>query len=705
MTESVMQRVAPTTAPRTISHGGLGIVRRMLGALLVLLTVAPLYRLLPDRETGLAGDVTAALTDMTAGLLWFGVLLAAIPALLISRFVPPRALEARIARIGDRLAAPRPLAFALGLAALSGLLTFGFSHFVLEGKPNLIDAMAQLVHARYVAAGRLAGPVGPDGAFWHIQNTIATPNGWVSQYPPGHVLLLALGFKLDMVEAVGPILIAVTVFFTALVAERLLPDDRRVARLGALFVAVSPFLIGLAGAYMNHITAAAFGTMAIYFAVRTRDGKIAWAAPTGAALAWAFGTRPLAGLVFGAVVAFGVWAAALERGRIDVRLWGRRIGMASLGALPFILALTVYNHHFFGSPFRFGYSVAHGETTSLGFHRDPWGNWYGPIEAILYTSSDLLALSLNLLEAPVPVVVVVGIFLAVVPRLSNGERVLAAWALLPVLANAFYWHHGLFMGPRMLNEFAPAWGLLTAVAMVGLVRSIPGNWNLVREGYSLRVAVCSTFLLGGAIGFTILAPERLWSYGGDWLASARLEVPEAEEPLLVFVHGGWISRVGMRLAAHGMRLDSVETVLRQNGTCKAHHFALAYSNRRSSVGSQYATLDLDARSRDFPREFEISPGNRIRVEEGEHLTESCQREIRADRYGVIDVSPLLWQGDLPGLPGNDALYVRDMGPDLNRQLIHELPDRKPMVLRTPGSSEPPVLEEYEVGMAAIWGTS
>lgn len=681
----------------------IGKLRRCLGGLLVLLTVVPFYRLLPLWETGLAGQATAALSEVTAGILWSGALLALIPAIILARLVRPRALEQRLARLGDLLLVPRTLPFALALAGLSGLLTLAFSLLVLEGKPNLIDAMAQLVHARYIAAGKLAGPVGPDGAFWHIQNTIVTPNGWVSQYPPGHILLLAAGFKLGAVQVVGPFLVAVTVFFTTLVAERLLPEDGRVARLGALLVAVSPFMIGLAGAYMNHVTAAAFGTMAIYFALRARDGHIAWAIPTGASLAWAFGTRPLSGLVFGAVVAFGAWAVRDGRGGFAVSPWLRRVGLATFGAAPLVLALAAYNHHFFGSAFRFGYSISHGETTSLGFHRDPWGNSYGPIEAIAYTSTDLLALSLNLLETPVPVVVVVGAFLMSSRRLASGERILAAWALLPVLANVFYWHHGLFMGPRMLNEVAPAWGVLTSVAAVGLVRSVPERWKVLRGGYSLRVALGTFLLIGGGIGFAVLAPQRLVSYGGEWQASTRFEVPEAEEPLLIFVHGGWTARVGMRLAAHGMRLDSVETALRQNGTCKVHHFVDAYPRLQTSPSVDQAALDFEARSSGFPSEFEISPGNRIRVEEGGRMSEACLREIHADRHGIFDVTPLLWQGDLPGLPTRGALLVRDMGPVMNDALIRRFPDRRPMVLRTPDPSADPVLEQYEMAMAVLWG--
>jgi hypothetical protein len=669
----------------------------------VLLTVAPLYRILPLRETGIAGEEMAALSAITSGVLWWGSLLALLPAIILARLIRPHWLEAGTARVVALLLKPRIEIFAFGLAVISGLLGLVSTLYILEGKPLLIDATAQLLHARYLAAGRLAGPVLPDAVFWHIQNTIITPNGWVSQYPPGHIILLAAGFRLGAVWIIGPVLTAVTIFFTALSAERLLPANRAVARFGVLLAAISPFLIGLASAYMNHITAAAFGTMAIYMALRARAGSALWAVPTGGALAWTLGTRPLSALAFGAVIAFGIWIGGGERGRPTIRQWLRWFGAACAGAAPFMVALGTYNAHFFGSPFRFGYSVALGPATSLGFHRDPWGNWYGPLEALAYTSTDLLALSLNLLETPIPIVPLVGVFILFARRLTGGERIIAAWALLPVLANVSYWHHGHFMGPRMLNEAAPAWAILAAVAAVGVVRLIPEGHYLLRPGYSSRIAVGSYLVMGAVIGVTVLAPMRLVSHGGDWQASTRLKVEASEELTLVFIHGGWSARAAMMLAASGMRLDSVETALRQNSTCKVFDYATAlYAGTGASGNNPGAMLDFNPRSRDLPPLVGVSPGNPIRVDHDEQLHESCMREVYADRNGVIDVSPFVWQGDLPGMPAQGTLYVRDMGPDLNSRLIRRFPERTPILLYVPSLDSKPELVPYDEGIALLW---
>jgi hypothetical protein len=499
---------------------------------------------------------------------------------------------------------------------------------------------------------------------------------------------------------------AVTAFFTSVAAERLLPDDRLTARLGALMVALSPFMIGLAGAYMNHITAAAFGAVAIYAAVRTRDGHWGWAVPTGAALAWVFSTRPLAGLVVGTVVAFTIWWGAGEARQVGPCRWLARVGWSTVGAMPFLVLLGAYNRYFFGSPLRFGYSAALGPATALGFRQDPWGNSYGPLQALGYTSADLVALNLNLLETTVPVVVVAGLFLLFARRLSAGERVIAAWALLPVLANTLYWHHGIFMGPRMLNEAGPGWGLLTAVAMMGMVRLISRGRSLIVGGYSLRAAALTFLLAGGAVGYLALAPHRLLSYGGPWQAGARITVPKIDEPAIVFVHGAWATRAGMRLAANGMRLDSLETALRQNPTCRVAGFVNSYLTGRGGERTLNETmLDFTPRSHSFPERVEISPGSSILIEEGGLLTEECRREIEADRNGVIEMTPLVWQGDLPGLASGGTLYVRDLGPALNDGLIRRHPERIPLVFYTPAPESPPILVPYSEGMAALWASA
>lgn len=688
-----------TTVGETNDNRFVSYTFRFLGAILLVLTVFPIYRIVASSGSGrIAADVVeTAETARTLTLL--GTIIVLTIGVLASRFIEPGRFDDRLAGLGARLTAVRTGVFAASLALVATVITAVFSTAVLHGKPNLIDAMVQLTQARFVAAGQLSGPVDSLPEFWHLPNSIVTSNGWVSQYPPGYLVLLGIGMRLGIVTLIGPLLVGVTVFFSALAAERLFPNDRVTARIGAILLAFSPFVVGLAGAYMNHIGAAAFIAIAVYSALRSRDnGSFGWAVVSGAAVGAVFSIRPLTGVV-AAVVVGAIWMMAPSGEGGAVRAVALRVVGATIGILPFFIALGAYNQHFFGSPFRFGYSAAVGPLVAPGFHRDPAGHWYGPAQALGYTSSDLTTLGMYLLESPISVVFVVAMFLLLARRFAIGTRILVIWALLPVAANAFYWHHGIFMGPRMLNEWSAAWALLTAAAAVGLVRRIPAQKSF--GNYFPRAGLTLAFALAWAAGVVYLAPQRLVRYGGSWMASARLGLPATRGPALVFVHGGWPTRIAVRLTAHGLRGDSVEAAMALNPTCDVDQFASWYATRRPGEPAP-VPLNFDFNTPSPTQRIDVAQGDQIRYTPNKPLSRWCQRQVASDTLGVIDISPLVWQGDLPGAIRGRPMIVRDLGPDLNAQLIQRYPERAPMMLIRATKEGAPKLVAYETGMRLLW---
>jgi hypothetical protein len=197
-------------------------------------------------------------------------------------------------------------------------------------------------------------------------------------------------------------------------------------------------------------------------------------------------------------------------------------------------------------------------------------------------------------------------------------------------------------------------------------------------------------------------PSRLLGYRRTELNAALLQPPEVEQsPALVFVHGGWRGRIVARLAAAGMRLDSVEIALQQNSTCAVHAYADAYEQ-----GRVLPRLDLTARASGFPREVQVTPGNRIRLQPGETLTPECVREVNADRSGVADVTTLIWQGAMPDAP-EDArpLYVRDLGPERNQELLRRFPQRTAYLYGPAFPDNYPRLWPYEGAVRSLWGVN
>jgi hypothetical protein len=693
-------------------------LRRGAGLLLVVLATLPVYRLLAGRDTGLAGRATVDIADLQGALLWSGFLLAALAGSAAGVLTTRHGLTRILRRVAFLLDGSSPLPAAAAAGGIAFLVTLLFSWRVTALLPNHMDALVQLLHARFVAAGVLAADPELWGPHWHVQVSVLTEVGWVSHFPPGHVLLLGLGLAFGGVWAVGPILMAATGFLAVLIGDRLFPGNRALGRFGGLLVAVSPFLTAQAGTFMNHASAAAFGTGALYFGLRAREGarSWAWATGSGALVAAVLVIRPAAGVAFAAVIAGGMWLLRRD-GRAGaysplpatgLREFSLRSAFAVLGGLPLLAGLFAYNTRFFGSPFRFGYRESFGESVGLGFGTDPWGNFYGPVEALAYTSADLTTLSLNLLETPVPAVVLIGIFLATARRLTDGERILALWAGLPVLVNLFYWHHGQFMGPRMLAEFAPGWILLTVASVAGLLRILPEEFS-DQALFSPRAGFLG-LVLAGLLGMAILAPQRLASYGGDWMASFRQAPPAVEDGALVFVHGSWESRLFALLATRGIPLDVVETALRQNPTCLVHRHMEALEERGppfgearpGSRGTLLPPLDLDRRAFAFEPRVEVGPGAPIRILPGEPLPPECARQIRADRLGVLDASRLVWLGDLPGIEVGGPMYLRDLGPERNRQILERYSDRPAVVYTFPGEGQPPRILDYDEGMTLLW---
>jgi hypothetical protein len=665
----------------------------------------PVHRLLSPDRGGPAAAATVTVTDAAQGLVLWGTATLLLAALALGLMVPLGRLRPALDRIRGLLSRPRPATFAaiLGAAALG--TGVAVARGVHRGLPRLFDAMVQLLHARYFAAGRLAAPV-PSPAGRLVQNSVLVPEGWASVYPPGHTALLAAGHLLGAPWLVGPLLLGLTAAFTYLAVDRLYPQRPGTTRLAGLLVALSPFLVFAGSGYLSHATVAACAAGTLYFALRSSGGASAWALPAGAMAGLAVAARPWSGLVLGAFLSLGVLLTTWWREGRSFAWLGARVGWTALGGLPFALALLGYDRRVFGAPLRLGYEVAFGPAHGLGFHPDPWGNLYGLREALGYTAADVATLGLHLFETPLSGPLLVGLFLLVVPGLSRGTRILVGWALLPVAANAFYWHHGQHMGPRMLLEAAPAWAALSAVAGVGLVEGgrDPGATGRVASTWSRRSA--SAVLVWAAIlalpaGAFYILPSRVDAYRWRPDALARATPPPlpADAPALVFVHGSWAGRVAARLAAAGMRRDSVETALRRNDLCRVHLYERARS--RGEAPAALPPLDLEPRpgrpAALVPREV---GGVRVFLGPG-RLEPVCAREVAADRFGGVELAPLLWQTALPG-GGGPLLLYRDLGPSSNARVLARFPGRTAYV-HAPGARRGQDLIPYEEGMELLWG--
>src|SRR5690606_7505511 len=129
---------------------------------------------------------------------------------------------------------------------------------------------------------------------------------------------------------------------------------------------------------------------------------------------------------------------------------------------------------------------------------------------------------------------------------------------------------------------------------------------------------------------------------------------------------------------------------------------LSVSGEGGNASALHARLDTVPRADRLPQAVEIVPGDRIRVAEGERLTPECIREAESDRFGILDVAPLLWQGDLPGSGGHGGMFVRDLGPERNARIIEQNPERTPWLFALTRPDGEPQLMPYDEGMRLLW---
>ncbi len=695
--------------------------RQALGGILIVLAFVPIYRLMDTSIDAPHRRVSVEVAEVTLQLAWWGTIVTLLIAWLLAFLLPGTTVREMGRTLAAWLSKPSAGTYALALAGLSFGLSVFTERFLYQGFFTNVDEIASTIHARYLANGMLGGPIADAPEAWLIPNTLLISEGWVSHFPPAHLFAMAALIRVGTPMLLGPLFAGALAGLLALSLPRLLPEHPGPARVAALLVTLTPFIFLFGGGSMSHVSAGAFGAAVLYAALRARDGSVWWGVAAGAAIGLMVSDRPLIGLVLGTVFTLGLWVPVALGENSRGRAWFMgRAGAVLLGGAPFAVFLGWFNQRLYGNPFTLGYVAAFGDRHQLGFHMDPWGYPYGVWEAVAFTSSDVLSLGIQLLETPIPITAIIGLYLLSAPRLPNGVGVLAAWACLPLAANGYYWFHDV----RMLYEAAPAWIALGVMAVLWLASGDSGGTldastdgasppaegsSNPRHSRDLRgwVADMTTWaaLIGVIAAAAWSAPARWDSYRWSQETLDRITVPSlpTEEAVIVFVHTSWNERLSSRLqGAGGMRQDSVITVLRRNTNCGLHLYALA---REAPIGVPFPDVDL-AQIPGTPSDIErppSPPGTSLRARTGEPFGTACSREVGADRYGAVALAPLLWQGDLPGIEEGRPMFVRDFGPEQNRRLLEAYPDRQPFVFVPKDPRRPPEIVPYDEAMSQLWG--
>lgn len=267
-------------------------IRRIIGAVLLAFATLPIFRVLGADVVAPSRRISVGIAEATLSFVTWGAISTLLMGVVLTVLLPTDRVRDALSSAGDRLLTIPLGRLATGLAFLSSGLAIAVDRLLFRGFYTNVDEMASVVQARYMAAGELAGTLPGLPEAWLIPNMMMVDVGWVSHFPPSHLLAMAVAIKLGLPKLLGPLLLGVFVGLSTLVLPRILVDNPRTARLAAIAMALSPFLITIGAGGLSHTSAGAAAMLALYAALRARDGHVAWSLLTGIAIGFAVTSRP-----------------------------------------------------------------------------------------------------------------------------------------------------------------------------------------------------------------------------------------------------------------------------------------------------------------------------------------------------------------------------------------------------------------------------
>ena len=540
-------------------------------------------------------------------------------------------------------------AFLIALiAATTFLIAAAWLHVsVFASKPHLIDEMAQLFHARILVSGSLAAPPPDPAVGFLMMNTWVTDMGWISQYPPGHILLLAAGMAAGLEWMINPILGACSVLLVYAVGKGLY--GAAVGMWAAILWTLSAWMLFTSSSYMNHGSAVTFALVAwacVFSPINPRSWHLTIA---GLGLAAVASIRPLDAVA--AAVPIGLWM-------IGKRRWSA-VGWIGLGAVPIGILWALFNLGTVGDPFALGYTLLYEREHGLGFHIDPWGRAYTPAVALANAIAALRRLHLYAFEWPIPAMLPLGLWALLGRKRASRDLIVAAGILAAPFLYALYWHSGFFRGPRFYVLAAP-------FLFIAMARGweVSGRFLRSKSRGSIRWDTALwigglTVVVWGAVG---LLPQRARQYSESLAVLKRnpkvaAALAEADSAL-VLVRTSWGNRLVADFWALGVKPGLVERGYRRLDTCDLDQLRRAGLSGVSAEEMSRRLEDMLIESQGIVPRLADWPDPTVRLRDGSTDDARCADELRRDLEGFTIVEQLLATND-PSLRSG-IVFARDI---------------------------------------------
>ncbi len=263
----------------------------------------------------------------------------------------------------NRVSQPVALRFGklhLAIAVLFSLTAIVAGFYLQEG--GISDESAYKFQARIFAEGKLKAAPMP-GATANVlktppailfEQTIQTPTGWFSKYPPGWPLILSVGYLLHCAWLVNPICGILQLFLIWLLAR---PWGRNTQILAVVIAASSGFMLAFSIGFMSHGAESVVTLLALWTLFKgLNEKRLGWITASFLLVVAATEIRPYTGAVLGLLCAFIVFYEWKRQRRLLLPALAVIVGSGILAVALFFLVNDIYT----GSPLVTPYAMIMG---------------------------------------------------------------------------------------------------------------------------------------------------------------------------------------------------------------------------------------------------------------------------------------------------------------------------------------------------------